>query len=86
MDEVCRFIVILEKAKEGGYVVICPGLPGLVTEGDSQEEALNRAADAIRGYLESLRKDGQPIPKDKPIPVDQVVRGQLEEIEIYVST
>ena len=42
--------------------VTCPALPGLVTEGDTLEGARAMAADAIRCYLESLRKDGEPIP------------------------
>ncbi len=65
-----NFTVLFEPAEEGGYVVSCPALPGLVTEGDTLEEARTMAADAIRGYLESLRKDGQPIPTDKAIPAD----------------
>ncbi len=58
------FTVLLEPAEEGGYIVTCPALPGLVTEGDTLEEARAMAADAIRGYLEALRKDGLPIPAD----------------------
>ncbi len=64
------FTVLFEPAPEGGYVVTCPALPGLVTEGDSLEEARAMAAGAIRGYLESLRKDGQPVPTDKTIPAE----------------
>src|SRR5713101_582958 len=56
-----RYTVLFEPAEEGGYVVTCPSLPGLVTEGDTLEEARANAAEAIRGYLESLAKDGQPI-------------------------
>jgi predicted RNase H-like HicB family nuclease len=52
------FTVLYEAAEEGGYVVACPALPGLVTEGDTLEEAREMARDAIRAYLESLRKDG----------------------------
>jgi antitoxin HicB len=48
---------LLEPAEEGGFVVTCPALPGLVTEGDTIEEARAMAEDAIRGYIESLRKD-----------------------------
>ena len=48
-------------------MVTCPALPGLVTEGDTLEQARAMAADAIRGYLESLKKDGQPIPNDESI-------------------
>ena len=58
------FTVLFEPAPEGGYVVTCPALPGLVTEGDSLEEAREMAKDAIRAYLESLRKDGLPVPSD----------------------
>ena len=65
-----NFTVLFEPAEEGGYVVTCPALRGLVTEGDTLEEARGMAADAIRGYLESLRKDGQPIPIDKAIPAE----------------
>ena len=49
----------------GGFVVTCPALPGLVTEGDTLEEARAMAADAIRGYIESLQMDGEPIPTDE---------------------
>ena len=48
----------------GGYVVTCPALPGLVTEGDTLEEAREMAADAIRCYIESLQMDGEPIPAE----------------------
>lgn len=62
------FTVLYEPAEEGGYVVTCPALPGPVTEGDTLAEARDMAADAIRGYLESLRKDGLQIRADKTIP------------------
>lgn len=59
------FTMLFEPAEEGGYVVTCPALPGLVTEGDTMEEARQMAEDALRGYLESLVKDGMSIPPDK---------------------
>jgi predicted RNase H-like HicB family nuclease len=61
-----RYTVFFEPAEEGGLVVTCPALPGLVTEGDTFEDARTMAADAIRGYLESLVKDGMPLPPDNP--------------------
>ncbi len=61
-----RYTVLFEPAEEGGYVVTCPSLPGLVTEGDTLEEARAMAADAVRGYLEALAKDGRPIPREDP--------------------
>jgi predicted RNase H-like HicB family nuclease len=59
------FTMLFEPAEEGGFVVTCPALPGLVTEGDTLEEARLMAEDALRGYLESLREDGLTIPPDK---------------------
>ncbi len=67
-----RYTVLFEHAEEGGYVVTCPALPGLVSEGDTLEEAREMARDAIRAYLESLHKDGLPIPEDVKLTADPV--------------
>ena len=58
-----RYTVLFEPAEEGGFVVTCPALPGLVTEGDTLDKAGEIAKDAIRGYLESLHKGGRSKPK-----------------------
>lgn len=69
------YTVLFEPAEEGGFVVTCPALPGLVTEGDTLEEAREMAVDAIRGYLESFVKDGDPIPPDRPVePITEKVK------------
>ncbi len=70
------YTVLFEPAEEGGRVVTCPALPGVVTEGDSLHEARERVQGAIRAYLESLRKDGLPVPDDKPIQAD-LIREQV---------
>jgi predicted RNase H-like HicB family nuclease len=57
-----QYTVVFEPAEEGGYIVTVPALPGLVTEGDTLEEARAMVKDAIRGYLESLLKHGEEIP------------------------
>jgi antitoxin HicB len=57
-----KYTVVFEPAEEGGYIVTVPALPGLITEGDTLQEARAMAKDAIRGYLESLRKHGEEIP------------------------
>lgn len=61
------YAVVIEPAEEGGYVVTCPSLRGVATEGETLDEARAMAADAIAGYLELLREDGLPIPpSDQP--------------------
>ena len=80
-EEEYTYTVLFEPAEEGGYVVTVPALPGCVTQGDSLEEAREMATDAILGYLEALRKDGEPIPTDTPLtlePVKEQIRVALQ--------
>jgi predicted RNase H-like HicB family nuclease len=73
-----RYTVVFEQAEEDGYIVRVPALPGLITEGDSFEEARAMARDAIKGYLESLAKDGEPIPEEEiEEPLKDVVEVSL---------
>ena len=58
------FSVILEPQEEGGFAVLVPALPEVVTEGDSEEEALANAEEAIRAILAYRRDNGIPIPSD----------------------
>ena len=55
------YTVILEPAEEGGFIVRVPTLPEIVTEGDTVEEALAMAEDAIALVLESRRERGEPL-------------------------
>ena len=74
------YTMVFEPSEECGYTVTCPSLPGLVTEGDTLEEAREMAADALRCYLESLQIDGLPIPAGeeiKPMRREEVVTVRL---------
>ena len=59
-----RYAVILEPAEEGGFVVHVPALPEVVTEGDTEAEALAMAKEAIELALELRLAEGEPIPAD----------------------
>jgi antitoxin HicB len=62
------YTLVLERNPEaGGYVATCPALPGVVTEGESVEETLEMAGDAVLGYLQSLQKDGLAIAEHEPV-------------------
>ena len=62
MAQVYRVPLVLTPQPEGGFTVTSPALPGLVTEGDSLEEALANAQDALRATLELYEDIGRPIP------------------------
>ena len=66
MDQM-SYRVLLRKEPEGGYTAIVPTLPGCVTFGDSIEEAITMAKEAIELYLESLRAHGDDIPTEEGV-------------------
>ncbi len=61
------YTVIITPNEPDGYLVTCPALPGLVTQGDTLEEARAMAADAVACHLESMIEDGLPIPVDETV-------------------
>ena len=54
--------ILIEQDEEGMYVVECPSLHGCISQGQTRPEALANIQDAIKGYLESLKKHNEPIP------------------------
>jgi antitoxin HicB len=58
------FSVILEPQQDGGFTVLVPALPEVVTEGDTEQEALANAEEAIRAVLDYRRAHGLKIPPD----------------------
>jgi len=63
-----RTYSIVLTPEEGGYVATVPALPGCNTEGDTLEEAINNAREAIELYLEVLKDRGEPIPEEEGPP------------------
>jgi predicted RNase H-like HicB family nuclease len=57
-----KFRVTIEADEDGVFVAECPALPGCVSQGKTRDEAMVNIRDAIQGYLESLKKHGDPIP------------------------
>jgi len=56
--------LILTQEPEGGYTVVVPSLPGCITYGDNVNHAIDMAKEAIEGYLEVLKEQGEKIPDD----------------------
>ena len=49
--------VVLEPSDEGGFTVFVPSLPGCISEGDNEAEALKNIQEAIELYLEPVEDD-----------------------------
>lgn len=63
MASVYRIPLVLTPQPEGGYTVTSPALPGLVTEGDSVEEALAHVDDAFEATIELYEDLGKRLPE-----------------------
>lgn len=62
--------VILEPSNEGGFTVYVPSLPGCISEGDNEEEAVSNIKEAIELYLEPVDDD---IIVDKNVLVKELI-------------
>jgi antitoxin HicB len=61
------YSVILEPQQGGGFTVLVPALPEVLTEGDTEQEALASAEEAIRALLEYRLAHGIEIPPALPL-------------------
>ena len=62
--EKLKYTIVLEQEEDGGFVVTVPALPGCVTQGDTREDALLNAKEAIEAYLQELESTGEPVPRE----------------------
>ncbi|MCM3337463.1 MULTISPECIES: type II toxin-antitoxin system HicB family antitoxin [unclassified Paenibacillus] len=62
---------------EGGFTVTFPDLPGCVTEGDTLDEALYMAKDALGGHLYLMEDDNDDIPQPSKPDVIQLEAGEF---------
>jgi len=59
-----QLTVVIERDEDGRFLAICPALQGCYTEGESEAEARDLIADAIRLHIESRLERGEPIPAE----------------------
>jgi len=57
-----NYKILLTKEDEGGYMVTVPALAGCITQGDTIDEALIMAQEAIELYIEELKARGEKVP------------------------
>ena len=73
---VSRYNVFLERdADDGVWVAYVPTLNWLSTYGETRDEALEQAREAILGYLEAASKEGLDIPRSD-------AEAQLTAVEV----
>ena len=55
----------LSSADGGGFIATVPELPGCFSDGDTPEEALRNAYDAIGCWVEAAQEMGRPVPEPR---------------------
>jgi antitoxin HicB len=80
-----RYPVTLTRDGGDSYVVRFPDVPGAITYGDTKEEALERAPDALLTIFDALMKDRKdiPEPRDASGPWIEVPPLECAKIELY---
>ena len=66
------------KEAEGSFVATCPQLGCIFVHDETEEAALVHVQDAIRSYLETSLKHGDPIPEE--VVVSHTEIGGSEEV------
>jgi len=65
-------IVLIRDAETKWFVAEVPSLPGCISQGKTKSDALNNIKDAIKGYLESLKKHPEETIFEKTVEIADV--------------
>lgn len=56
-----KFLITLTQDEDGVFIAECPSIPGCVSQGRTEEEAMKNLQDAIRECLEVRAEKGMPL-------------------------
>jgi len=65
--KILNYRILLRREPEGGFTVTAPSLPGCVTFGETLDDAITMAREAIELYIESLRAHGEEVPTEENV-------------------
>ena len=67
MSKTSGYIALVHKDKGTSYGVSFPDVPGCISAGDTFEEAIDNASQALAGHLAVMEADGDPIPNARSL-------------------
>lgn len=56
-----KFVITIEQDEDGVFIVECPTIPGCISQGKTEQEALENIKDAIKQCLEVRAEKGMPL-------------------------
>lgn len=75
------YIALVHKDAGTSYGVSFPDVPGCVSAGDTFEEALANAAEALAGHLALMAADGDPIPVPRDFETIKADRALADDLD-----
>jgi predicted RNase H-like HicB family nuclease len=58
-----EYVVVFERAEDGGWGAYLPDLPGVVALGPTRDEVASRIREAVDAYAQEMVELGQPLPE-----------------------
>ena len=62
-----RYIAFIHKEPDSIYGVSFPDFPGCISAGDSLDEALQSASEALQGHVQMMEADGDAVPSPRSL-------------------
>ena len=56
-----RFIITITQDEDGMFIAECPSIPGCISQGKTEKEALKNAKESIKECLEVRAERGMPL-------------------------
>jgi predicted RNase H-like HicB family nuclease len=76
---------VFDPCEEGGYCITFPDLPGIVTEGETVEDSLSMAKEALELHLYGMEGDGDEIPTPiNPSKINAPPGGFVSMVEAFM--
>jgi predicted RNase H-like HicB family nuclease len=57
-----EYVVVFERADNGGWCAYLPDLPGVVALGETRDEVAMGIQEALDAYVDEMREIGKPLP------------------------
>ena len=62
-----KLLITLERDETGMIVAECPSIPGCISQGETEEEALDNIREAVQACIEARAEAGMPLTVDTTV-------------------
>lgn len=81
-----RYIAFIHKDPDSIYGVSFPDMPGCISAGETMDEAVRSAVEALSGHVRMLEADGDPVPQPRDFDAIMNDPGLAEDREGAMTT